>query len=240
MTSTDDARRAAARAALAELPREGVIGLGSGATIQWFLEALGEAIRAGRQLVGVASSEVTRSHARELGIPLLGDEGPWPIAVAVDGADEVDDALDLIKGGGGAMTREKIVSASSARNVIIIDESKLSSRLGERRPVPIEVLHFGHLATRAHLARYGEPVLREQAGVPVRSDGGNLIYDLHVSPVAGTRTLDRMLHAIPGVIETGLFVGRADVVLVGTSRGVIRRERPPAVTAERSEELSCK
>jgi ribose 5-phosphate isomerase A len=236
MTSTEDLRRAAARVALAELPREGVIGLGSGTTIAWFLEALGEAIRGGRQLAGVATSEATRAHARELGIPLLGDDGPWPIAVAVDGADEVDDALDLIKGGGGAMTHEKIVSASSARNVIVIDEGKLSRRLGERRPVPIEVLSFGHLATKAHLSCHGEPVLREN----VRTDSGNLIYDLHVSPINDVHALDRVLHGIPGVVETGLFVGRADIVLVGTSRGVIRRERTPAVSAERSKELSCK
>jgi ribose 5-phosphate isomerase A len=240
MRGTDDHRRAAARAALAELPRQGVIGLGSGTTIGWFLEALGEAIRAGRQLAGVASSEATRTRARELGIPLLGEDGPWPIAVAVDGADEVDDALDLIKGGGGAMTREKIVSASAARNVIVIDDSKLSSRLGERRPIPIEVLSFGHLATKAHLSHHGEPLLREHAGMPVRSDSGNLIYDLHVSPIADVRTFERVLHAIPGVIETGLFVGRADVVLVGSSRGVIRRERTSAGVVKQSEELSCK
>lgn len=109
-------------------------------------------------------------------------------------ADEVDDALDLIKGGGGAMTREKIVNASSARNVIVIDERKLSSRLGERGPVPITVLSFGHLATRAHLSRHGEPLLRAADGVSVRTDDNNLIYDLHVSPIADARMLHRALH----------------------------------------------
>jgi ribose 5-phosphate isomerase A len=163
-------KRAAARAALDELPREGVIGLGSGATMFMFLEALADAVREGRQLVGVASSEATRTRARALGIPLLGDEGPWPIAVTVDGADEVDRALDLIKGGGGAQTREKIVSSSSAKNVIVVDETKLSHRLGEQRPIPIEVLEFGHLATKGHLARHGEPVLRETGGVAIRTD----------------------------------------------------------------------
>jgi ribose 5-phosphate isomerase A len=225
VTLDEHPKRAAAHAALAELPRDGVIGLGTGTTIDWFLDVLGEEIRAGRQLVGVASSEATRARACELGIPLLGDSGPWPIAVTVDGADEVDDALDMIKGGGGAMTREKIVNASSARNVIVIDETKLSSRLGERRPIPIEVLGFGHMGTRAHLSHHGEPTLRELRGAPVRTDGGNLIYDLRVSPIADVPVLDRALRAIPGVVDTGLFVGRADVVLIGTSRGVIRRER---------------
>jgi ribose 5-phosphate isomerase A len=225
VTSADQAKRAAARAALAELPQDGVIGLGTGTTVDYFLEAVADAIRAGRKLVGVASSDATRARAHTLGIAVLDDGGPWSIAVTVDGADEVDDALDLIKGGGGAMTREKIVNASSARNVIIIDEGKLSRRLGERRPVPIEVLGFGHLATRAHLSRHGEPVLRVVAGAPMRSDNGNLIYDLHVPPIADVRRLDRALHAIPGVVETGLFVGRADVVLVATGRDVVRRER---------------
>lgn len=225
MTGTDDAKRAAARAALAELPQDGLIGLGTGTTVDYFLEAVADAIRAGRKLVGVASSDATRARAHTLGIPVLADDGPWPIAVTVDGADEVDDGLDLIKGGGGAMTREKIVNASSARNVIIIDDGKLSPRLGERRPVPIEVLRFGHLATRAHLTHHGEPVLRVIAGTPVHSDNGNVIYDLHVSPIADARGLDRALHAIPGVVETGLFVGRVDVVLVATGRGVLRRER---------------
>ena len=225
MMSVDDQKRAAARAALDELPREGVIGLGSGSTVRYFLEALSEAIRTGARLVGVASSETTRARARALEIPLLGDDGPWSIAVTVDGADEVDPALDLIKGGGGALTREKIVSASAARNVIIVDETKLSTRLGERWPIPIEVLAFGHLATSAHLARHGEPVRREAGGAPVRSDAGNFIYDLRVAPIADAAALDAALHAIPGVVEAGLFIGRADVVLVGSSRGVVRLER---------------
>jgi ribose 5-phosphate isomerase A len=190
-----------------------------------FLEALGDAVREGRKLVGVASSEATRSRARALGIPLLGDDGPWPIAVTVDGADEVDRALDLIKGAGGAQAREKIVSSSSAKNVIVVDETKLSHRLGEQRPIPIEVLEFGHLATKAHLARHGEPLLRETGGVAIRTDAGNLLYDLRVTPIADAAAFDARLRSIPGVVETGLFVGRADVVLVGASHGVVRLDR---------------
>lgn len=220
---SDDMKRQAAFAALAELPDDGVIGIGTGSTARLFIDALGEMVANGRRYTCVPTSEASRSQARALGIPLLGDDGPWDIAVTVDGADEVDDALDLIKGGGGAHTREKIVNHSSRRNVIIVDDSKLSRRLGEKWAVPIEVLAFAHLATCSHLARLGAPTLRMRNGVVVRSDAGNLIYDLACGPIADTRGLDAALHAIPGVVETGLFVGRADVVIVAGARGIERR-----------------
>jgi ribose 5-phosphate isomerase A len=221
----DDIKRRAALAALAELPPDGVIGLGTGSTARLFIAALGELVAAGRRYTAVPTSEASRDQARELGIPLLSDDGPWDIAVTVDGADEVDAALDLIKGGGGAHTREKIVNFSSRRNVIIVDASKLSRRLGERWPVPVEVLPFAHLATRSHLERLGTPTLRLAGGAPFRSDAGNLIYDVATGPVADARALDAALRAIPGVVETGLFVGRADVVLVARDTGVERRVR---------------
>src|SRR5271170_3930147 len=117
--SADDSKRSAARAAIAELPEAGTIGLGTGSTTRFFIDAVGELVAAGRHLVGVPTSEASRRQAAALGIPLLGDEGPWDIDVTVDGADEVSDTLDLIKGGGGAQTREKIINFSSKRNVII-------------------------------------------------------------------------------------------------------------------------
>jgi ribose 5-phosphate isomerase A len=147
------------------------------------------------------------------------------IAVTVDGADEVDDALHLIKGGGGAQTREKIVNFSSRRNVIIVDGSKLSRRLGDKWPVPVEVLPFAHLATRGHLARHGAPTLRLANGAPVRTDAGNLIYDIACGPIDDPGALDTAMRAIPGVVETGLFVGRADVVIVARPGGVERLAR---------------
>src|SRR5262249_36670867 len=130
----DGAKRTAARAALKELPESGIVGLGSGSTSRLFVEELAPLVRSGRRLVGVPTSESTRTLAASLGIPLLADEGPWAIDVNVDGADEVSDALDLIKGGGGAHAREKIVNYAAARNVVIVDGSKLSSRLGEKWP----------------------------------------------------------------------------------------------------------
>lgn len=218
----DDAKRAAARAAIDELPPNGTIGLGTGSTTRFFIDELGALVKAGRRYVGVPTSEASRTQASALGIPLMSDDGPWSIDVTVDGADEVDDALDLIKGGGGAQTREKIVNYSSARNVIIVDESKLSKRLGEKWPIPIEVLPFAHLATKRHLERFGEAVRRERDGAPVVTDAKSYVYDLRVAPIAEPHALDRELRAIPGVVETGLFVRRADVVLVATANGVRR------------------
>jgi ribose 5-phosphate isomerase A len=220
----DDAKRMAARAALSEVPDgDGVIvGLGSGSTSRLFVEELAVRVQAGLRVVGVPTSKSTRALAESLGIPLLGDEGPWDIAVNVDGADEVSEHLDLIKGGGAAHTREKIVNYAARRNVIIVDASKMSSRLGERWSVPIEVLPFAHGATRAHLARLGKPVLRSRDGAVVRTDADNLIYDLAAGPIEDPGALDRRLRAIPGVVETGLFVGRADVVLVAGPAGVRR------------------
>jgi ribose 5-phosphate isomerase A len=219
----DDAKRAAARAALDELPEEGVVGLGSGTTAAFFVEELAPLVRSGRKLVGVPTSLSTRALAASLGIPLLGDEGPWKIDVNVDGADEVSPRFDLIKGGGAAHAREKIVNYAAARNVILVDETKLSARLGERWPVPIEVLLFAHGATRVHLEKLGKATLRTKPdGAQVRTDAGNVIYDLATGPIDDPEALDRRLHTIPGVVETGLFVQRADVVIAGGEGGARR------------------
>jgi ribose 5-phosphate isomerase A len=179
----------------------------------------------GRKLVGVPTSESTRALAASLGIPLLGDEGPWDIDVNVDGADEVSEGLDLIKGGGAAHAREKIVNYAAKRNVVIVDESKLSKRLGDTWPVPVEILRFAFGATRAHLAKLGTPVLREKNGATVVTDAGNWIFDLKTGPIDDPAALDRQLRAIPGVVETGLFVKRADVVIVAGTHGVRRLVR---------------
>jgi ribose 5-phosphate isomerase A len=212
----EDAKRVAARAALDEIPKRNglVVGLGTGSTARPFIEELGVLVRAGLRIVGVPTSEASRTLAASVGIALLADEGPWDIDVTVDGADEVSAALDLIKGGGAAHAREKIVNFASKRNVIIVDATKMSERLGQRWPVPIEVLRFAHGTTRAHLARLGNPVLRVKDGAVVHTDSGNPIYDLAVGPIADPGALDRTLRTIPGVVETGLFVGRADVVIV--------------------------
>lgn len=218
----EDAKKIAAMAALDELPESGTIGLGTGSTARLFVEALADLVRRGRAYVGVCTSEATRAHASRLGIPLLDDDGAWEVDVTIDGADEVTDSLDLSKGAGGALAREKIVSFASRRTVVVCDATKRVRRLGETRPLSVEVLAFGHGATLRHLARHGLPSLRVRQGAPVRSDAGNLLVDLSVSPIDEPARLDRALRAIPGVVETGLFVGRADVVLVGHAERVER------------------
>jgi ribose 5-phosphate isomerase A len=223
--SQDDLKRQAAQAALELLPEQGVLGLGTGSTTRWFIEAVGDLVRAGRQFVAVPTSQASRSLAQQVGIPLLDDAGPWQIELCVDGADEVSATLDLIKGGGGAHTREKIVNYAARRNVIIVDDSKLSEHLGENRKVPVEVLPFGAKTTEAALAKLGKPQLRATDGAPFRTDSGNLIYDLDVGPLADPQALDRLLQALPGVVETGLFLGRADVVIVADRGGVRKLTR---------------
>jgi ribose 5-phosphate isomerase A len=226
----NEAKRLVALAALAELPPEGIIGLGSGSTAKLFIDELGKLVAAGRRYQGVPTSEGSRVQALALGIPLLDDAGPWAIAVTVDGADEVDEGLNLIKGGGAAHLREKIVNRASARNVIVVDESKLSRRLGETWPVPLEVLPFGLGATLQHLERLGVPKVRKKDGAPVFTDARNVVVDLQVEPLEAPAQLDEALRRIPGVMETGLFIGRADVVLVAGATGVrtLRSAAPSA------------
>lgn len=225
----EQAKRRVAKAALEELPESGVVGLGSGSTAQLFVEELGARVRAGRRIAGVPTSEATRALATRCGIPLLSDEGPWSIDVNVDGADEVSDALDLIKGGGGAQAREKIINSAAKRNVVIVEAGKVSTRLGEKWPVPVEVMVFGHRTTCGHLRAFGTPTWRLRGDAPVRTDAGHYLYDLAVGPVERPWELDRALRAIPGVVETGLFVGRADVVLVADPRDIRRLERGRAL-----------
>ena len=216
----DEAKRQAARAALELLPEAGVVGLGSGSTAQIFIDGVGELVKAGRKLSGVPTSEASRRQAEALGIPLLDDSGPWAIDMCVDGADEVSESLDLIKGGGGAHTREKIVNEASRVNVIVVDDSKLSTRLGEKWPVPVEVLPFGHLSTVAALGHFGKVELRKKAGAPWMSDAGNYLYDVFAGGSEDPAALEAGLLGVPGVVETGLFVARANLVLVAGPHGL--------------------
>lgn len=223
MSKQSEQKQQAVLAALALLPPKGVIGLGTGSTADLFIEQVAGLVEQGRDYVGVPTSERSRALATRLGIRLLPEQGPWQIDVTVDGADEVSEQLDLIKGGGACHLREKIVNASSGLNVIVVDESKLSKRLGERWAVPVEVVAFGHSATAKHLAAFGETKLRLSSDKPVITDSGNLIYDVKLGVIADPRSLEAQLVQIPGVVETGLFVHRASVVIVAGSRGTYER-----------------
>ncbi len=225
--SSDEMKSAAALAALRYLPQAGVLGLGTGSTTRFFIEAVAKLVREGRKFSCVPTSRASRELAEQSGIPLLDDAGPWQIDVCVDGADEVSRELDLIKGGGGAHTREKIVNFAARLNVIIVDDSKLVEHLGEKRKLPVEVLPFGLHTTLQALRALGEPELRKLEGAPLRSDSGNYIVDLATGPIAEPRHLDQILRRVPGIVETGLFVTRADIVIVAAETGVreLRREK---------------
>jgi len=221
----DEAKRLAARAALEFLPEEGVIGLGSGSTAEIFIDEVGKLVQAGRKLCGVPTSEASKRRAAGLGIELLDDAGPWTIDVTVDGADEVSAVLDLIKGGGACHAREKVVNHASKKNVIVVDDSKISTHLGEKWPVPVEVLVFGHGTTAEALGRLGHAELRKKDGKVVVTDAGNYIYDLRAGVMKAPADVEGWLRAIPGVVATGLFLSRADVVLVAGEAGVRRLEK---------------
>ena len=222
----DQLKRAAATAAI-ELVEEGMlVGLGTGSTADHVLELLGERVAGGLTMTGVSTSERTATRARELGIPLRVFESGLSIDLAIDGADEVSPQLDLIKGLGGALLREKQVESCAEQLVIIVDDSKLVERLG-RGPLPVEVVTNDADATLAQLRALGcEVELRRDADTPFVTDNGNCI--VHISFTAGIddpAALDARLLALPGVIDTGLFLGMADVVFCSGPEGVQRLER---------------
>jgi ribose 5-phosphate isomerase A len=205
-----------------------VVGLGSGRAATAFIRALGERLRAGLRMRGVPTSEGSASVAREYGIPLIGMDEAEDIDVTVDGADEVDPQLDLIKGYGAAMLRERIVAEASRMEIILVGEEKLVQRLGERGVVPVEVVPFAaSFCSRRLAALGGRPQLRQKDGKPLLTDNGNHILDCGVEPLADARRFDADVRAIPGVVGTGLFLGIASLVLVGTATGVRELSRTP-------------
>jgi ribose 5-phosphate isomerase A len=228
--SADDLKRIAANAAANELRNGMVVGLGSGTTATLAVQAVGMRVKEGLKIIGIPTSERTAGQARSLGIPLstLGEYSQ--VDVTVDGADEVErGTLDLIKGGGGNHLREKIVAAASLRLIIAVDESKLVSHLGDRAKLPVEVARFGWQSTARSLSKLkATPALRLRAdGEPFITDGGNYILDCAFGRIESSRTLQRELDSIVGVIEHGLFLGMASLVLIGTSQGLQRIDQKP-------------
>jgi ribose 5-phosphate isomerase A len=231
---TVDASKRAAAARAVEFVRSGMrLGLGTGSTARPFVEMVGEKARAGLQIIAVPTSEATRELAAQVGIPLTTlDETP-ELDLTVDGADEIDPALTLIKGGGGALLREKIVASASKRMIVIADESKWVPVLG-RFPLPIEVNAFGLAATRRAVERAiaaagldGAVSLRPgKDGHAFVTDGGHLILDAALGRIPDPQALADRLVEVPGVVEHGLFVGIAQMAILAGPAGVRIVERP--------------
>ena len=227
----DRQKRAAGEAAAALVEDGMILGLGTGSTAAFALEALAKRYRQGLRFAGIPTSERTAAMATALDIPLTDFAQHARLDMTIDGADEVErGTLNLIKGHGGALLREKIVAAASDRLVIIADASKLVDRLGSRFAVPVEVAGFGIEPTRAALERLGAAVrLRlDGTGAPFVSDGGNRILDCSFGPIADPAGLEQRIAAVVGVFESGLFVRRAELVLLADAGGVRRLERSKA------------
>ncbi len=228
-SDTDAAKRAAAAAAVALVQTGMVVGLGSGSTMRFAIDALGRrAKEEGLRIVGIPTSRQIEAQARGVGLNLA-EPSDTPIDLALDGADEIESGtLRLIKGLGGALLREKIVAQNSRRFVVVADSSKVTQRLGTRSPLPVEVERFGHAATARRIADLGATcTLRAADDSPFVTDGGNWIYDCSgFGPILDPFTLERRLRAIAGVVETGLFLNCAEQALVAASDGTLQTLRP--------------
>ncbi|MBV9529654.1 MAG: ribose-5-phosphate isomerase RpiA [Bradyrhizobium sp.] len=238
----DELKHQAAAKALEQL-RDGMkLGLGTGSTAKHFVELLGERVRGGLKVVGVPTSEVTRSEALRSGVPLTTLDEIDRLDLTVDGADEIDARLDLIKGGGGALLHEKIVASASDRMIVIAEESKWVTTLG-RFPLPVEVIPFGLAATKRAMERIfaesglsAQMVLRKtKNGHVFVTDGGHWIVDVHLGPVQDARRLAGRLSIIPGIVEHGLFVGLASQAILAGPQGIRVVDRPQAALKEGSE-----
>ena len=231
MSQQDRYKQQAAERAVELVVSGMIVGLGTGGTALYATRRIGALIRAGelRDIVAVPTSVAIGTEARRLGIPLLDDERSGPADITIDGADEIDPALDLIKGRGGALLREKIVAQTSRRLVIVADETKLSPALGTRRPLPVEVVPFGwrsqmeYVSTLLPQARVSLRTAPD--GAPFTTDNGNFILDCMIGPIEHPQRLAVVLQARAGVVAHGLFLGLATDVIVAGPSGVEHRTR---------------
>ena len=203
-----------------------VVGLGTGRAATAFVRALGAKVQAGLRVRGIPTSQVTTDLARELSIPFTTFDAVDTINVAVDGADEVDPDLHLIKGYGGALVREKIVAAAAQKFIVLVGTEKLVSTLGERGRLPVGVVPFGVAPCCRHLRALScDPTPRQTESGAFVSDNGNAIIDCAISTIANPAELEQKILSIPGVVGTGLFVGMADTVLIQDGEAVQVRTR---------------
>lgn len=219
----EDLKKLAAEKALEQIEDNMIIGLGTGSTIEYSLKKLGELVKDGLNIKGIPTSIRTQRIAKDLQIPLATlDENPV-IDLTIDGADEVDSNLNLIKGGGGALAREKIVAYNSKKLVIIIDDSKIVKALGIDFALPVEVLKFGWTSTKRALEEFGCNVeLRKVMGdEPYITDNSNYVLDCDFERIENPVQVEIDINNIPGVVENGLFVGLVDEVIVGGKQGIL-------------------
>ena len=203
-----------------------IIGLGTGSTVKYALKYLGDRIQEGLSIKGIPTSNETRKIAMKYNIPLISLSDYPEIDITIDGADEVDSNLNLIKGGGGALTREKMIAYHSKMVIIITDESKVVKSLGIDFALPIEVVKFEWEATKRMIEKFGCSVeLRKIFDDPFITDNGNYILDCEFERISNPEQLEQDLNMIPGVVENGLFIGVATKVIVGSKKGIMTLER---------------
>jgi len=225
--SPDELKRQAAIAALDEIQSNMIVGLGTGSTASHFIRELGKRVHAGLHVLGIPTSEASRQLAEEVGVSLTSLKEHPEIDVTVDGADEVSPALDLIKGLGGALVREKIVAHASKRVIIVVDDSKMVTQLGTRAPIPVEVVPFAVDSVMLKLVRWkGSVKIREKSGRPFVSDNGNTILDWQHDAIYDPGGVETKLKSITGVVDSGIFSNVAAMVIVagGSSiRKILRK-----------------
>ena len=223
--ANDQEKEAAARAGLRFIRDGQVVGLGTGSTAAFFIRLLGEQVRDGLRIRGIPTSVRSKELALSLGIPLTTLEECQEIAVTVDGADEVDPELRLIKGGGGALLREKVVASATRQLVIVADATKRVPVLG-KFPLPVEVIQFAQALVAKRIAALGAEVrLRAESGIPFVTDENNHILDCHFGEIPDADGLARQLSDMPGVVEHGLFIGMASTVLLAKGSEIVELHR---------------
>ena len=222
----DRAKQLAAERAIEQVQDGQVVGLGTGSTAKFAIEGLGRRVREGLSIRGVPTSIATERMAAGLGIPLVALNDAGLIDVSFDGADEVDSDFNMIKGGGGALTRKKLVALATKRRVFLVDESKLVSKLGQSRLIPVEVLPVAWVLSARRLKDLnGEATLREEASRPYVTDNGNYILDCAFGLLEDPAALEKNIKLLPGVVECGLFIGIADSLVIGFDDRIEIKER---------------
>ena len=226
MSAQDQAKRIAAEHACRYVEDGMTVGLGTGSTADYAVRHLGERVAKGLRIRGVPTSQRTEELARKVGVPLASLDEVEHVDVTIDGADEVDPELDLIKGLGGALLREKVVASITRRQVIVVDPSKMVHALGTRSPLPVEVLPFGAEVVARRLRERGlDPRLRVKEGRTFVTDNGNHVLDVHFPHgIDDARAMERELNNTPGVVENGLFLGLTWKVVIGEPDGVVREK----------------